>query len=407
MAQRSYDLVLYGATGFTGRQAAVYLAEHAPEGLRWAIAGRSREKLAALAKEVSAPAIEVADSADPVSVEALVSQARVVASTAGPFALYSEPVVAACVRHCADYVDLTGEAPWIRSLIDRFHDQAAAQGTRIIPCCGVDSVPSDLGTQAAVRWLREQLGQPTRTVSASFVFHSSGLNGGTLATALEMAEAGQENSRQDVLLLNPPGRTSPEERARSAEVEQVRYDPLRGAWLGPFIMAPINSRVVRRSNGLFALAGEAYGPEFSYQETAESRSGWAARKAALDLKIGGKVLESKVGRALVRRFGPKPGEGPSEETMRRGSVRARFVAEAQDGRQALATLSAPGDAANRVTVPCLCEAALALIEDRDKLPGGQGRGGILTPAFGLGEVLFERLRRAGFQWEIGPVEARG
>jgi short subunit dehydrogenase-like uncharacterized protein len=403
MAERSYDVVLFGATGFTGRQATRYLKEHVPSGLRWALAGRNRERLETLAREFDAPAIEVADSSDAEAISALVARTRVIASCAGPFAVYSEPVVAACVLHGTDYVDLSGELPWVRSLIERFHDKAAEQGTRVIPFCGVDSVPSDLGVQALARWMAQTWGQPTRKVSASFVFRGGSYNGGTLATMLLMAENGQFALIRDPLFLNPLSRMSDDERARSPDFAGTRFDRLRGVWLVPFEMAGINTRVVRRSNALLSLDGAGYGPEFTYEEASERRSRRKAVMFAAAAPIVERLVNLGAFRALLRRFGPKPGEGASEEVMQRASVHARFVGEAQDGRLALAALTAQGDASNKVTVKCLCEAALALATQKEQLPGGAKRGGILTPAYGLGSVLFDRLRAAGVGWEIGPA----
>lgn len=395
---RTFDLVAFGATGFTGRQAVRYLEAHAPAGLRWAAAGRDRRKLEAL----GAPAIVVADGDDPASVDALAASARVVLSTAGPFAKYGTSLVDACVRHRTGYADITGETAWVRSLIDRHHARAAAEGTRIVPFCGFDSVPSDLGTWRLVRWLREHRGQGTRKVSASYTVRG-GFNGGTLASGLAMAEAGEVGAG-DVLLLNPPSHRTDDERARSPEFRGVRRDPERGVWLAPFLMASINTRVVRRSAALAEDWGEAYGPRFAYEEAHEFRKRSAAEADRAVQALLGQAFRHRWGRAALRRFGPAPGEGPSEKTMAHGFFRARFLAEADDGRKVLATMAAKGDPGNRVTVRILCEAALALATQAEALPGAPGRGGVLTPATGLGEVLWRRLEATGTTWE---VEERG
>jgi short subunit dehydrogenase-like uncharacterized protein len=180
MTTRDYDVVLYGAGGFTGRQTVAYFARHAPEGLRWALAGRHRGKLEAVRDACGERArtadILIADSAQQDTVDAVVARARIVLNTAGPFALYGTPVVDACVRFETHYVDITGETPWVHELIARYHDRAAASGTRIIPCCGFDSVPSDLGTLLMVRHVQQTFGAPCVEVRGYFQL-SGGLNG--------------------------------------------------------------------------------------------------------------------------------------------------------------------------------------------------------------------------------------
>jgi short subunit dehydrogenase-like uncharacterized protein len=399
MTGERYDLVLYGATGFTGRQAARYLAAHAPEGLRFAVAGRRREALEALRAEVGAHGVLVAHAGDAAAVGAMVARARVLASTAGPFARYGTHVFQACAGQGVDYVDITGETPWVRQMIDRWHEPAARAGTRLVPFCGVDSVPADLGTLLVASELRRRYGQPTRRVSASFVMRT-GLNGGTLDSALGLQDPAARAAFRDVLLLNPSGRATDAERERSADLKGVRWDPVRQAWLGPYLMAATDTRVVRRSNALMAEYGAPYGAEFTYEEAAEYGGRLAAQAFALGLRAAEVLLTSRAGAWLARRLGPKPGEGPSEEVMARGFLRARFLGEAEDGRQLLATIAADGDPANRLTVTALVEAALALAGSRAGLPG---RGGVLTPATGIGLDLLERLKTAGWRVSVAPV----
>ena len=184
MPDRNFDIVVYGATGFTGRQAAAYLAEHAPDGLRWTIAGRRPDALAALREELGLSAEPiVADSGAPETVDAMAAQTRVLLTTAGPFARYGTPVVAACVARGTHYVDITGETPWVADLIEAFHDEAAKAGTRIVPCCGFDSVPSDLGAWWLVRQIHEATGKGARSVRAAFSMYGGGLNGDFAAAA--------------------------------------------------------------------------------------------------------------------------------------------------------------------------------------------------------------------------------
>ncbi len=389
-----YDVILYGATGFTGRQTAEYFAARAPDGLRWAVAARNGAKLEEVARETGAAGTIVADSRNPATVDDMVRRARVLLTTAGPFSKYGSPVVEACLRHGVDYVDITGETWWVRELIERHHDEAAERGIRIVPFCGFDSVPSDVGTLFLVDHLRRAGSRDIHLVSASFTMRG-GLNGGTLDTALAMEEQGKEREVADPVLLNPPKRRTEEERARSRDLRSVVRDPVRDVWLAPFMMAPINSRVVRRSNALFADYDRPYGASFTYREAMEFRRRSGAVGMAVGIGAFYALARRPWGRRLVRRLGPRPGEGPSERTMDRGFFRCRLLGEDEDGRRALATLSFQGDPGNRATVTMLCESALLLCRPRDALPGGVERGGVLTPATALGLPLLARLRAAG------------
>jgi short subunit dehydrogenase-like uncharacterized protein len=387
-----YDLVLYGATGFTGRQTARYVARRAPKGLRWAIAGRNAARLDALARELEPTGVLVADSSAPSLVDAMVATTRVLLTTAGPYAKYGTPVLAACARAGVDYVDITGETPWVRRMIDEHHLAATDSGARIVPFCGYDSVPSDIGTLLAVDALRAR-GEATRLVSASFAGRG-GLNGGTLDSALTMAESGQTRLLADPLLLNPAHRRSADEAARSRDLRSVRYDADRDVWLAPFVMAAVNTRVVRRSNALLADRDRAYGAAFTYREAMELRTRWQAIAATLAIGAFEQATRRAVTRSLLRRFGPAPGQGPSERSMDSGFFRTRLVAEGEGGQRLMVTMQGDGDPGNRITVTILCEAALLLATDRAALP--DSGGGILTPATALGLPLARRLEAAGF-----------
>jgi short subunit dehydrogenase-like uncharacterized protein len=197
MVDRRYDVVLYGASGFTGKQTVQYFAQHvAPGEVRWAIAGRNRQKLESVKAQVGVNAdVLVADSQDQTAIDNIVSQTRVLLNTAGPFALYGNAIVDACVRLRTHYVDITGETPWVRELCDRYHERAASDGTRIIPCCGFDSVPSDLGTYLVVRYMQRELGTSSRAVKAYFQAYG-GFNGGTLASGFQPLRLGSSRASQ-------------------------------------------------------------------------------------------------------------------------------------------------------------------------------------------------------------------
>lgn len=410
--KRDYDVVLYGAGGFTGKQTVAYFAKHAPSGMRWAIAGRNREKLEGVRSEAGGPAraedVLTADSRDCASVDAIVSRTRVVLSTAGPFALYGTPVVDACVRFGAHYVDITGETPWVRELITRYHARAAAEGTRIIPCCGFDSVPSDLGAFLMARHIRQALGTACVEVRGYFQL-KGGANGGTMASMLNMLNSDAQAQMADPFLLEPSTSHGARQTASSRDLTRPRYEAELGTWIGPFFMAPVNTRVVRRSATLYEEWQEPYGPEFVYQEALKYDPPFASAKAYLTtggLGLFTAALRQPVIRRVVAPLLPKPGAGPSLETMDNGWFTCELMGLAEDGRRTRGSIRHAGDPGNRATVKFLCEAAMALALDLDALPGGPRRGGVLTPATGLGHVLSDRLRRAEVTIDIGEPGSR-
>jgi short subunit dehydrogenase-like uncharacterized protein len=408
MSEREYDVVLYGASGFVGRQTAHYFAERVPAGqVRWALAGRDRDKLAAVRAQLGGRAdtidLLVADSGDPAAVDALVARTRVVLNTAGPFALHGNHLVDACVRRRSHYVDITGETPWVKDLIGRHHAQAARDGTRIVPFCGFDSVPSDLGTYLVARRLQQQFGVPCEMVKAYFQAYG-GFNGGTLASAFNLYASGRATEARDPFLLNPPGEHAPADIERQRDPTEVYYDTDIGCWVGPFFMGPINSRVVRRSSALFAQWQAPYGPDFGYQEYLKFSGSGAWLKAAgvtAGLTLFDGAMQFGPVRRLLQAWLPQPGSGPSEQTMNSGWFCCELLGLAVDGRRLSGVIRDQGDPGNRATVKFLCESALSLVLDSDALPGGPQRGGVLTPATALGDVLAERLRRAGMVIEVG------
>jgi short subunit dehydrogenase-like uncharacterized protein len=355
--------------------------------LRWAIAGPRRSTLEAARAAATAPLgdsdLYVAPSEDTPAIDALINRTHVVLSTAGPFARYGTPIVDACARFGTDYVDITGETPWMREMAQRYHDVAAAQGTRIIPACGFDSVPSDLGALLMMRRLRDTLGAKSGEVRAYFQFRG-GLNGGTVASLLNMLDA-------------PP---QPEERpVRNPQIRFVktpRYDAERRAWIGPFVMAPTNTYVVARS---MMLAESA----FVYQEAMRydgplARVKAVASASGLALLFG--MLRRRGTRRLLVPLLPKPGQGPSAETMNSGWFTCELLGITDDGSQRRGLIRYDGDPGNRATTLMVCESALTLALDRPLLPGGATFGGVLTPATGLGDALVERLRRAGMTIDV-------
>lgn len=400
-ATRPYDVVLYGATGFVGRQTAAYFASYQglPKDFQWAVAGRSESKLEAVLKECSASdaGIVVAEAHDADAMDALARSAKVVLSTAGPFALYGSTLVEACVRHGTHYVDITGETPWVRGLIDRHHVQAQSSGTRIIPMCGFDSIPSDMSAFLAQQAMQEQYGERCVSVKAAFSVRG-GFNGGTLASALNLVSQGEVDTAANPFLLNPAG-TAPDNVSEHTDVVFPRRDADFSAWLGPFFMAVANTRVVRRSAALLG-----YGKDFSYQEYLRFGRGPLGALASVAVSAGSFItpiaLKSGAVLALATKLAPPPGSGPSEQSMNNGSFRCQWVGKSASGHMVRGVVADKGDPGNRATTKMVCEAALALALQADDLPGGAKGGGVLTPASGLGQVLVQRLRNAGMTLQV-------
>lgn len=414
-APRRYDLVLYGATGFVGRQTVAYVAAHAPPGLRWALAGRSLSRLQAVRDAVVSAGGAAADGAgilvaaadDEHALRALAADAVVVLSTAGPFARCGSGLVAACVAQRTHYVDITGETPWVRGLIDAHHARAARDGTRIIPCCGFDAVPSDLGAWLVAQALWHRHGEPCIEVKACHIVHG-GLNGGTLASALHLMASGQAaQAAKKPFLLNPAGPVPDDALSQADDPGLPRHDADFGAWVGPFVMGPVNTRVVRRSVALLQAAGDAAcQPGWRYQEWLRYGRGPGAALLAggVTLGLAGAMaaLRWAPARQLARRLAPAPGEGPSQAAMDGGSFCCDLIGRTASGQQLHGRIAGQGDPGNRATTRFVCEAALALATQREALPGGPDRGGVLTPATGLGLVLAQRLAQAGMV--VGAVD---
>jgi short subunit dehydrogenase-like uncharacterized protein len=404
---RTYDLVVYGATGFVGRLLTAYLAEHAPSGVRIALTGRSRVRLEEVRAGLPAaardwPVLE-ADSGDPSSLAALAAATRVLVTTVGPYARYGLPVVEACARAGTHYADLTGEVLFVREAIDRVDAVARESGARIVHSCGFDSVPADLATLLlAERAAADGAGGlcDVRLVASL----RGGLSGGTIDSMRAQVEAVQRDRSLRRLLADPYA-LSPE---RSAEPDTPQPPdagpPARtgdGRWTAPFVMAPFNTRIVRRSN---ALQDWRYGRGLRYGEVMGCGRGplGAVTAAGMTAGLVGALAAMTLPptRALLDRVLPAPGSGPSAAAREKGWFRMAVEAETEHGRRYRATVAGTGDPGYAATAVMLGESALALALDGDRLPD---RAGSLTPAAAMGDVLVQRLRAAGHTYEVAPA----
>ena len=404
---RTHDLVVYGASGFVGRLLAAYLAEHAPPEMSIALAGRSRARV----EEVRAglpvaahdwPVLE-ADSGNASSLAALAAATRVLVTTVGPYARHGLPVVEACARAGTHYADLTGEVLFVREAIDRYDAAARASGARIVHSCGFDSVPSDLATLLLARRAQEDGAGGLRDVRLVATFRG-GFSGGTIDSLRAQVEAVQRNPslrRQvtDPYALSPARPAEPDTRQPPDAGPPARTAD--GRWTAPFMMAPFNTRIVRRSN---ALQDWAYGRGMRYGEVMGCGRGplGAATAAGVTAALVGALaaMTFRPTRALLDRVLPAPGSGPSATVREKGWFRVVVDAETEQGRRYRATVAAPGDPGYAATAVMLGESALALAVDADRLPD---RAGSLTPATALGDVLVQRLRAAGHTYEVAPA----
>lgn len=406
-ADREFDIVLYGATGFVGKVTADYLAT-AGGGARIALAGRSTDRLLAVRDSLGEAAqswpLIAADASQPSTLNAMAASTRVVVTTVGPYLKYGLPLVAACAAAGTDYADLTGEPLFIRKAIDLYHKQAVDTGARLVHACGFDSIPSDLTVYALYRQAeRDGTGQLGDT---NFVVRklAGGLSGGTVASGIETSA--DPAARR---LLNDPYTLTPD---RSAEPElggqpDARWrrgsdiaPELDGYWVGAFAMALPNTRIVRRTN---AMLGYAYGRRFEYAEQMSlGRSVIAPVAAAMatagnvvSMELGGRYL-NRVPNRLLERVLPKPGTGPSEQTRERGHYVVETYTTTSTGARYLARMSQKGDPGYKATSVLLGESGLALALDRDKLSDLRG---VLTPAAAMGDALLARFPAAGVSLE--------
>ncbi|WP_417532243.1 saccharopine dehydrogenase family protein [Marinobacter lipolyticus] len=408
--QTTYDLVVFGATSFVGQILTRYLLEAYGVGksVSWAIAGRSESKLATLKEDLGGDAADlpviIADAAGEADLQAMCDQTRVIISTVGPYALYGEPLVQACVRTGTDYCDLTGEVQWIRKMVERYEEEAKSSGARIVHCCGFDSIPSDMGVWFLQQQAEQTFGAPCRDVRMRVKAAKGEFSGGTVASMINVAKEAASDPKLRKELANPFSICPPDHRsqARQPSLKTAEYDEDFGVWLAPFVMGAINTRVVHRSN---ALQQVRYGKEFTYDEAMMTGRGMKGRLTAYGITggLGAFFTASalKPTRWLVEKFVPAPGEGPSPEAQENGYFDLRFIGKTEDGRTLITKVTGDRDPGYGSTGKMLGEAGMCLAFD---VPAEQP-GGFWTPASLLDGKLMDRLTsKAGLAFEL--VETR-
>ena len=378
MSDKSLDVVIYGATGFTGKLVVEYMQENYgnDESVSWAIAGRSEEKLKAVSEDLkvgsNVPHLLV-DSNDTDSIESMVKQTKCVLTTVGPYQLYGAKILQQCVIHGVDYVDLCGEPGWMHEMINEYSNQAKETGARIVFSCGFDSIPFDLGVYFLQKEVIAQHGQPAPNVRGRVRAMNGEFSGGTAASLGATMASLKEKPELFEVLINPfalsDGFTGPEQAQDSKPV----YDEKLETWVAPFFMAPINTKNVHRSN---VLMDHLYGEDFCYNEMWIQGPGEEGKAAAEFVASMNPLADA-----------PAPGEGPSKESRDNGNYDVLFCADLADGSTIQAAVSGDLDPGYGSTSKMIAESAICLVKECPELVGG-----IYTPAPAMGEKLIARLQ---------------
>ncbi len=382
MPSSKFDIVVYGATGFTGQLVAEYLAAHykGDGNLKWAMAGRSKDKLASVRDAIGAPAdtpLIVADASDPASLKAMVDQTKSVISTVGPYQLYGSELIAACVASGTDYFDLCGEPLWMRQMIEAHEATAKSTGARIVFSCGFDSLPFELGVFYVQEEAKKTFGTPANRVKGRVRAMKGTFSGGTAASMKATFVATARDLSLVALLRNPFALTPGFEGPKQPPGNKPVFDEELKSWTAPFVMATINTRNVHRSN---VLMGFPYGKDFVYDEMMLTGPGEKGEETAK--RAAAAINAEKMGPSS----GPKPGEGPSKEERENGLYDLLFVAFAPDGRQARAAVKGDRDPGYGSTSKMISECAICLLRDTPDVAAG-----IWTPGAAMGNKLIKRL----------------
>ena len=396
---REYDIIVWGATGFTGRLVVDYMAEQqANSNLKWAVGGRNPQKLQQMlaGRDV---AMVTADSGDEASIEALVRKTRVILTTVGPYARYGSSLVAACAKHGTDYCDLTGEIHWMREMITAYQEEARATGARIVHTCGFDSIPSDLGVYFLQKHMLSTHGVPARQIKYRPRAFNGGFSGGTIDSMIAMMEKAREDKSIRTKLADPYVLNDTQRGLDGPDRLSAYYDEDFDSWVGPFVMGSVNTRVVRRSA---ELLNGLYGRDFQYNEGVLSGKGAGGFLGATGTGVGTGVFVGAASvsftRGLMQKFLPKPGEGPSDDAINNGYYDIELFGQhpTDSNKNVRVRVKGDKDPGYGSTSKMIAESALALAQD--DLPVS---GGFWTPASAMGDQLLARLpQSAGVTFEV-------
>ncbi|MFT3727805.1 MAG: saccharopine dehydrogenase NADP-binding domain-containing protein [Terricaulis sp.] len=396
---REFEVVVYGATGFTGRLVAENLQRTYGDKVKWAMAGRDQAKLDAVKAEIGAnvPVI-VVNARDGASLEAMAACTKVVLTTVGPYQLYGEPLLAACAKTGTDYVDLCGEPNWMAEMIAKYSHAAKASGARIVFSCGFDSIPFDLGVFYLQQQAKQRFGAPVPRVKGRVRSMKGTFSGGTMASFLATMEATKRDPSLVTTMANPYALAGAQGPAQP-NGDAVKHDDNIG-WSAPFVMAAINVKNVLRSN---ALSNYAYGRDFQYDEMITTGDGDAGEKRARAMLKQSNTQNAMMNfgptRAILRAFVlPKPGQGPTKEQRENGSYDVLFVGETADGRSLRSSVKGDKDPGYASTSRMITESALCLARDVSR---DETAGGVWTTAPAMGAKLIDRLQQnAGLRFAL-------
>ena len=401
----TFDIVLFGATGYTGRLVAEVLQSFntAAQPLRWAMAGRSLEKLKTVRAAIGAPEslpLLVAEATDAVAIGELVRQTRLVITTVGPYQRYGDVLVDACAREGTDYVDLCGESTWMATKVSQLGETAKRSGARIVFSCGFDSVPFDLGVVFLQTEALRRFGKPLEAVQGVMRVMKGGFSGGTIASAMATIEASERDPRLAATMQDPFALTPGFEGPIQPDGASAKFLDSIGVWSGPFVMAPINTKNVHRTNHLL---DHLWGRDFTYEERMQAGKGEQGRRRAVKMARNARWQNRLLGFppvrwCLQRWVLPKPGEGPTAQQRESGQFEIVFVGQAQSLR---AVVTGDRDPGYGSTARMLAQSALCLLHEADR---SVTAGGVWTPGAAMGMLLVRRLREhAGLTFEIDPA----
>ncbi|MBL30583.1 MAG: saccharopine dehydrogenase [Flavobacteriaceae bacterium] len=404
-SRKEFDIIIWGASGFTGRLVVTHLFKNygVNNDLKWAMAGRNKKKLKQVrfsAADNSVPII-IADSNDEVSLKEMIIRTKVICTTVGPYATYGDKLVSLCVNQGTDYCDLSGEVQWMRKMIDQYHEIAKNNGVKIVHTCGFDSIPSDMGVYFTQRELQAQMGQPANKIEMRVAGISGGISGGTYASLTKVMEQAYFDKEVYKVLANPYG-LNPKGKIEgndTRDLNSIIYDDVSKSWIGPFVMAGINTKVVRRSN---ALSGYVYGKDFRYDEATICGKGLKGRIKGYLMAIPLLIMTAKPKsflKKIIDKILPKPGEGPKKEKREKGFYNLKFYATLKDGSRVLVKVTGDMDPGYGSTSKMLGEAAVCLAKDNLS-----NISGVLTPSIAMGDFLLKRLEnRSGLTFSFNIV----